>query len=155
VVAVCRSDSAAERARRAGADQVVRLDADVDRLTGRLKEAVGGSVDVVLDPVFGVAATAASRVLAPYGRLVNLGGAGADVAEFSSAVLRSRTASVLGYTNAMLSPEQQRSALDDVFRHAAEGRLAVVHERLPLSGVGEAWRRQADGEADVRLVLTP
>jgi NADPH:quinone reductase-like Zn-dependent oxidoreductase len=155
VVAVCRSDAAAERARSAGADEVVHLDTDVDRLTDRLKEAVGGSVDVVVDPVFGVAATAASRVLAPFGRLVNLGGAGGDVAEFSSAVLRSRTASVLGYTNAMLTPEQQRAALDAVLGHAAAGRLAVAHQRLPLAGVGEAWRRQAAGDTGVRLVLTP
>jgi len=155
VVAVCRSDAAAERARRAGADEVVRLDADVDRLTDRLKEGVGGSIDVVVDPVFGVAATAASRLLAPFGRLVNLGGAGGDVAEFSSAVLRSRTASVLGYTNAMLSPEQQRSALDAVLAHGAAGQLTVAHEVLPLAEVATAWARQASGDAGVRLVLSP
>ena len=59
VVAVCRSAAAAERARRAGADEVVELDPDVDRLTDRLRDAVGAA-DVVVDPVFGVAATAAS-----------------------------------------------------------------------------------------------
>jgi NADPH:quinone reductase-like Zn-dependent oxidoreductase len=155
VVAVCRSDAAAERARRAGADEVVRLDADVDRLTDRLREGVGRGIDVVVDPVFGVAATAASRLLAPFGRLVNLGGAGGDVAEFSSAVLRSRTASVLGYTNAMLSPEQQRSALDAVLGHAAAGLLTVAHEVLPLAEVATAWARQASGDAGVRLVLSP
>jgi NADPH:quinone reductase-like Zn-dependent oxidoreductase len=155
VVAVCRSPAAEERARSAGADEVVRLDPDVDRLTELLRDAVGGSVDVVVDPVFGVAATAASRVLSPFGRLVNLGGAGGDVAEFSSAVLRSRTASVLGYTNAMLSPEQQRTALEAVFEHAAAGRLAVAHELVPLAEVADAWRRQASGDAGVRLVLTP
>jgi NADPH:quinone reductase-like Zn-dependent oxidoreductase len=155
VVAVCRSEASEERARAAGADEVVLLDSDVDRLTARLQNAVGGSADVVVDPVFGVAATAASRVLAPYGRLVNLGGAGGDVAEFSSAVLRSRTASVLGYTNAMLSPEQQRGALEAVLGHAAAGRLAVAHERLPLAEVGDAWRRQSAGRAGVRLVLKP
>jgi NADPH:quinone reductase-like Zn-dependent oxidoreductase len=155
VVAVCRSDAADERARRAGADEVVRLDTDIDRLTGSLREAAGGSVDVVIDPVFGVAATAASRVLAPFGRLVNIGGLSGDTAEFSSAVLRSRTASVLGYTNAMLSPEQQRAALDAVFAHAAAGRLAVAHQVLPLAEIAAAWRRQASGQAGVRLVLTP
>jgi len=155
VVAVCRSAASAERARRAGADAVVEHDPDVDRLADRLRDAVGGGVDVVVDPVFGVAATAASRVLAPYGRLVNLGGAGGDTAEFSSAVLRSRTAAVLGYTNAMLSPEQQREALDAVFGHAATGRLGVAHEGLPLADVADAWRRQASGQAGVRLVLTP
>ena len=155
VVAVCRSPDAEERARSIGADEVVRLDPDVDRLTGLLRDAVGGSADVVVDPVFGVAATAASRVLSPYGRLVNLGGASGDVAEFSSAVLRSRTASVLGYTNAMLSPEQQRTALDAVLGHAAAGRLAVAHDLVPLADVAAAWRRQASGDAGVRLVLTP
>jgi NADPH:quinone reductase-like Zn-dependent oxidoreductase len=155
VVAVCRSEAAEERARRAGADEVVLLDSDVDRLTARLQNAVGGSVDVVVDPVFGVAATAASRVLAPHGRLVNLGGASGDVAEFSSAVLRSRTASILGYTNAMLTAEQQRGALEAVLGHAAEGRLSVAHESVPLADVAGAWERQASGRSGVRLVVRP
>jgi NADPH:quinone reductase-like Zn-dependent oxidoreductase len=155
VVAVCRSEEAQERARARGADQVVPLEGDADHLTARFQDAVGGAVDVVVDPVFGAAATAASRVLAPRGRLVNLGGASGDVAEFSSAVLRSRTAEVLGYTNAALTAEQRRGALDAVFRHAADGRLAVAHEVVPLSEVEQAWRRQAGGRAGMRLVLTP
>jgi NADPH:quinone reductase-like Zn-dependent oxidoreductase len=154
VVAVCRSAAAAERARSAGADEVVELDPDVDRLTDLLRDAVGAA-DVVVDPVFGVAATAASRVLAPFGRLVNLGGMAGDTAGFSSAVLRSRTAALLGYTNALLTADQRRAALDAVFAHAAAGRLTVAHEVVPLSDVGAAWRRQASGQAGVRLVLTP
>ena len=71
-------EDAAQRARRAGADEVVLLGDDVDELAARLTDATGGGVDVVLDPVFGVAATAALRVLAPGGRLVNLGGAAGD-----------------------------------------------------------------------------
>lgn len=154
VVAVCRSAAAAERARSAGADDVVELDPDVDRLTDRLRDAVGAA-DVVVDPVFGVAATAASRVLAPFGRLVNLGGMAGDTAAFSSAVLRSRTAAVLGYTNALLTADQRRAALDAVFAHAAAGRLTVAHEVVPLAEVAAAWARQAAGEASARLVLTP
>jgi NADPH:quinone reductase-like Zn-dependent oxidoreductase len=155
VVALCRSAGAQERARQAGADAVVPLDGDVDELTARLRDACDGSVDVVVDPVFGVAATAASRVLADRGRLVNLGGAGGDLAELSSAVLRSRTADVLGYTNNALTPDERRQALAAVFRHAAAGRLAVAHEQVPLADAPAAWRRQASGEAGVRLVLTP
>jgi NADPH:quinone reductase-like Zn-dependent oxidoreductase len=155
VVAVCRSPAARERARRAGADAVVPLAADVDELTARIRDACGGSTDVVVDPVFGAAATAASRVLADRGRLVNLGGASGDRAEFSSAVLRSRTADVLGYTNNALRPDQRRAALEAVFRHAAAGRLAVAHETVPLADAPAAWRRQATGRAGVRLVLTP
>jgi NADPH:quinone reductase-like Zn-dependent oxidoreductase len=155
VVAVCRSAAARERARAAGADAVVPLAGDVDELTARLREACGGSADVVVDPVFGVAASAACRVLADRGRLVNLGGASGDLAEFSSAVLRSRTIDVLGYTNTALRPDQRRQALEAVFRHAATGRLAVAHEQLPLADASAAWRRQAAGRAGVRLVLTP
>jgi NADPH:quinone reductase-like Zn-dependent oxidoreductase len=155
VVAACRSAAAQERARRAGADEVVPLTGDVDHLTGRFRDACGGGIDVVVDPVFGVAATAACRALADRGRLVNLGGASGDLAEFSSAVLRSRSIDVLGYTNNALRPDQRRQALEAVFRHAAAGRLAVAHEQLPLAQAAAAWRRQATGEAGARLVLTP
>ena len=155
VVAVARSEAAQHRARERGADAVVPLTGDVDALTAAVSDACGGSVDVVVDPVFGTAATAASRLLAPRGRLVNLGGASGDVAEFSSAVLRSRTAEVLGYTNATLTPAERARALESVFALAAEGRLRVAHEELPLSEVGTAWQRQAEGQATARLVLTP
>jgi NADPH:quinone reductase-like Zn-dependent oxidoreductase len=133
----------------------VPLTGDVDALTAAFREALGGDVDVVVDPVFGAAATAASRVLAQHGRLVNLGGASGDVATFSSAVLRSRSAEVLGYTNATLSPVDRRQALESVFALAAEGRLRVAHEVLPLPDIASAWQRQAQGQATSRLVLTP
>jgi NADPH:quinone reductase-like Zn-dependent oxidoreductase len=155
VVGVCRSEAAAERARTAGADEVVRLSDDVDALTAQLQEGLGGAVDVAVDTIYGVAATAACRALAPFGRLVNIGGLSGDTAEFSSAVLRSRTASVLGYTNALLTADQRRRALDAVLGHAAAGRLAVAHEVLPLADVAAAWARQASGDAGARLVLIP
>jgi NADPH:quinone reductase-like Zn-dependent oxidoreductase len=155
VVAVARSEAAQQRARERGADAVVPLAGDADALAAAFADACGGSVDVVVDPVFGAAATAASRVLAPRGRLVNLGGASGDVAEFSSAVLRSRTAEVLGYTNATLTAAQRRAALEAVFGHAAEGRLSVAAEQVPLSDVAAAWERQASGRATERLVLVP
>lgn len=155
VVAVCRSDVAQQRARRLGADAVVPLSGNADDLSVLMRDAAAGRVDVVVDPVFGAAATAASRVLAPGGRLVNLGGASGDVAEFSSAVLRGRSAEVLGYTNNALTPGQRGEALTAVAEHAAHGRISVAHETVPLPEVADAWRRQATGSADVRLVLTP
>jgi NADPH:quinone reductase-like Zn-dependent oxidoreductase len=154
VVAVARSEAARERALAAGADRVLPLDADVDALTGALRDACPDGADVVVDPVFGTAATAAARVLAPGGRLVNLGGASGDVAEFSSAVLRSRSAEVLGYTNNALTPDQRRTAVTEVARALAAGQLAVAHERVPFESVSEAWRRQAS-DPGVRLVLSP
>jgi NADPH:quinone reductase-like Zn-dependent oxidoreductase len=154
VVAACRSAAAQERARQAGADDVVPLVPDVAELAERFAAACGGAVDVVVDPVFGTAATAASRVLADGGRLVNLGGASGDTAEFSSAVLRSRSAGVLGYTNNALTPEQRAGALDEVMGRAAAGTLGVVHEVLPLERAAEAWERTAQATG-VRQVVVP
>src|SRR4029453_8071552 len=147
--------AATARAAAAGADEVVPSSSDPDALAARLQDAVGGAVDVVVDTILGVPAPPASGVLAPFGRLVNIGGLSGDTAEFSSAVLRSRSAAVLGYTNALLTADQRRSALDAVFAHGAAGRVTVAHEVLPLAEVADAWRRQASGSSGVRVVLTP
>ena len=155
VIAVARSEAARERAARAGADVVVPLVDDVATLAGAIGEAAGGPVDVVLDPVFGVAATAASRVLGTGGRIVNLGGASGDEAVFSSAVLRSRSAEVRGYTNNSLSAEQRAQALTEVLRHVAAGHISLSYETLALGEVREAWLRQSSGASPQRMVMLP
>jgi NADPH:quinone reductase-like Zn-dependent oxidoreductase len=152
VVAVARPPSL-ERATAAGADSVVPLVDDVDALTAALSE--HGPFDVVLDPVWGRAATAASRVLAESGRLVNLGGSSGDEASLSSAVLRSRTAAVLGYTNNALSPEQRRDALTAVLGHAAAGRIRMAYDVRPLADVESVWADVAAGRSAQRCVLAP
>ncbi|WP_346618691.1 zinc-binding alcohol dehydrogenase family protein [Blastococcus montanus] len=155
VVAAARSVAARERALAAGADAVVATDGDTDALAARFADAAGGRLDLVVDPVFGPAATAAARALSAGGRLVNLGGASGDVADFSSAVLRGKSLSVLGYTNNALTPAERAEAVTAIAREAAAGRLAVAHEQVPLADVAAAWRRQATGDPGVRLVLTP
>jgi NADPH:quinone reductase-like Zn-dependent oxidoreductase len=152
VVAVARPASA-DRASAAGADVVVPLDEDPDTVTAALAE--HGPFDVVLDPVFGPAATAAGRVLAPLGRLVNLGGAAGDEAVFSSAVLRSRSVSVLGYTNNSLSAAQRADAIEAVLAHAAAGRIGVQYAERPLTDVEDAWRHETTGGSGLRCVLLP
>jgi NADPH:quinone reductase-like Zn-dependent oxidoreductase len=140
-----------ERARSAGADVVVPLDDDVDALTAALDQ--HGPFDVVLDPVFGTAATAAARLLGPAGRLVNLGGAGGDQATFSSAGLRSHSASVLGYTNNALNAEQRAEAITTVLRHAVGGTIRMAYDVRPASEVEQVWAAVAAGEATLRSVL--
>lgn len=154
VVAGCRSDLAAERARRAGADAVVRLDTDdVDVLAPRFMRACEGPAQLVVDPLFGPPAAAAVRALGPGGRLVNLGSAAGATAVLDSATLRSRSLAVLGYTNNQLTAEQRREALARVVRSAARGELTVDHEVVPLADVAQAWTRQQQGRADRRLVV--
>ena len=152
VVAVARPASL-ERAGAAGADVVVPLEGEVDAVADAL--AAHGPFDVVLDPVFGIAAEAASRCLAEHGRLVNLGGAGSDRATYSSAVLRARTASILGYTNNALTADQRREAITTVLGHAAAGRIRMAFATHPLAEVEQVWSQIAAGETGARCVLVP
>lgn len=152
IVASARPASVA-RASAAGADVVVPLEGEADLVAAALAE--HGPFDVVLDPVFGVASEAASRSLAEHGRLVNLGGAGSDWATYQSSVLRSRTASVLGYTNNALTAEQRREAITAVLGHAAAGRVRMQYDVRPLAEVEEVWSRIVAGTADTRSVLVP
>ena len=118
---VPRSDGRSGGPARPGRTSVVPLvDGRRRSSTARLAEATGGAVDVVLDPVFGTAATAA--VPGPRRRAAGWSTSAArraTTAPFSSAVLRSRSASVLGYTNNALTAAQRRDALTAVLRHAS------------------------------------
>jgi NADPH:quinone reductase-like Zn-dependent oxidoreductase len=154
VVGACRSDAAEARAVRAGADAVVRLldGSGVGELAAAFTAAAEGPVDVVLDPVFGVAASAAAHALAAGGRLVNLGGLGGDTAELSSASLRGRGASVLGYTNNALTPSQRADALGRVLQLAASATLEVDRDVYTLAEVPSAWVAAAAGSG-VRPVI--
>lgn len=156
VVAACRSATARERARRSGADAVVALrdTDDVATLAGRLREAVDGPVDLVVDPLFGVPAAAALRVLAAGGRLVNLGSSAGETAPLDSATLRGRSLRVLGYTNNQLGAGQRAGMIRVVAGYARAGLLTVAHRPVPLAEVAPAWTAQAAGTATRRAVLT-
>jgi NADPH2:quinone reductase len=156
VVAGARSEAAQQRAREAGADAVVALDTDDHvELAGRFAEACDGPADVVLDPLFGVPAAAAARVLGPGGRLVNLGSSAGETAPLDSSTLRSDRLRVLGYTNNELSPARRRDAIRAVADAVVGGTLAVAHERVPLEQAPQAWERQSAGATAGRIVLTP
>ncbi|MEU4551728.1 NADPH:quinone reductase-like Zn-dependent oxidoreductase [Micromonospora violae] len=155
VIAVARSASARARAEQFGASIAIPLlpDDDVASLADRLRHAADGPVDLVLDPVFGVPAAAALRVLRPGGRLVNLGSAAGATAPVESAVLRSGALRMIGYTNNGLSIDERAAALAVVAGHAAAGRLTVDHEIVPFDAVADAWARQDAGTAAGRIVL--
>ncbi len=142
VIAACRDAQGRQRAMELGAHAAVDLACnDVADLASRIAEASTGRVDLVLDPVWGIPAEAATRVLSPGGRLVNVGSSAGQQANLSSAMLRSGLLSVLGYTNNGLSPEQKSAALADVLGHAAQGRIDTDREMLPLTDIGSGWSR--------------
>ncbi|MGQ5261169.1 quinone oxidoreductase family protein [Micromonospora sp. ZYX-F-536] len=155
VIAVARSAAARARAEDLGAAVSIPLlpDDNVASVADRLRQAADGPVDLVLDPVFGVPAAAALRVLRPGGRLVNLGSAAGATAPIESAVLRSGSLRMIGYTNNGLSADQRAASLTEVAGHAAAGRLTVDHEIVPFASVADAWSRQDGGTAAGRVVL--
>jgi NADPH:quinone reductase-like Zn-dependent oxidoreductase len=142
VVAACRDAHGRARATELGADDVADLSGgDAGALTERLEQATQGRTDLVLDPVWGLPAQAAATVLSPRGRLVNLGSSAGAEASFSSAALRSRMISVLGYTNNALTGEQKAAAFAEILAHAAAGRLTTDLETMPLSQAADGWAR--------------
>lgn len=162
VVGAARSVAHRERALAIGADAAVELpsgpardeEASLDAMAAAFESVCAGSVDVVVDPLCGLPATAAARVLGVHGRLVNLGSTAGPTAVWDSARLRSGSAAILGYTNNDLTNEQRRDALLAVVGHAARGDIVVDHERVPLEDAAAGWDRQVTGAAKGRVVLT-
>jgi NADPH:quinone reductase-like Zn-dependent oxidoreductase len=142
VVAACRDRHGRARAAELGADAVADITGDdTAAVAAMLAEATGGRTDLVLDPVWGIPAEAALRILSPHGRLVNLGSSAAGEASFSSATLRSGVLAILGYTNNQLTDEQKGAALAEILTHASAGRITADREVLPLADAARAWSR--------------
>lgn len=153
VVAAARSPEGLERASRRGADAAVRLD-EGDDLTGAFREAAGGAIDVVLDPLWGAPAAAAIEAIAVGGRLVQIGQSAGATAEIASAPVRGRLASILGHMNFLVPLEERQAAYARMARHAAAGELTVEVECVALADVEQAWKRQQDSPGH-KLAIVP
>ena len=154
VVAAARDRAALDRARELGADATVELEPAGDDLPAAFREAAGGEIDLVIDPLWGPPAVAALEALAEGGRLVQLGQSAAPEAAVPSGPVRGRLLSILGHTNFAAPREVRASAYRRMVEHAAGGRLTVDHDVLPLEQVADAWRRQAEFPRR-KLVLRP
>lgn len=137
------------------ADESVSVIGTRDEVADRIRKAFGGEgPDVVLDPVWGVPAEAATEAMAFGGRLVQLGRAAGDTATFESATVRGKCLQILGHTNFAHSPEEKGSALQEMFSWAAEGDLSVPYEVLGLGQISEAWERQSAAPG-LKLTINP
>lgn len=156
VVAAGRDPEMLARARELGADATVVLEEGLagEELTDAFREAAGGDVDVVHDPLWGAPAAAALAALGAGGRLVQLGQSAGAEATFPSIPIRGRHLDLLGYMNYRVPPDVRRDAYRALVEHAVAGRIAVEVERLPLAQVGEAWER-VQRSAHRKLVLVP
>jgi NADPH:quinone reductase-like Zn-dependent oxidoreductase len=155
VIGGSRSEEGRAIAEKLGADAVVDTSGDdVQLIAERIEDACDGPLSLAIDPVWGSIAAAALQALAPDGRLVNFGGAGGPTLPLESAVLRSKSLSVLGYTNVMLGFDEMSKAVEELHEHAAEGRLQVLLERVGLDDIAGAFGR-AGQSPHRKLVVVP
>jgi NADPH2:quinone reductase len=157
VVAAARSADGLRRAQELGADATVQLseEGSLSELAERFRDAAGGELDVVVDPLWGMPARSAMDALARgSGRHVNVGQSAAPALELPSAVVRGRAIAVIGYSGFVTPEERKAQAYLELLEHALHGRLVIDHDVLALSDAGEAWRRQAQSPHR-KLVLRP
>jgi NADPH:quinone reductase-like Zn-dependent oxidoreductase len=168
VVGAGRNADRLARARELGADQVVEL-ADAERvgeperpagggaatggdLAELFERAAGGQLDVVVDVLWGEPAMAALTVLAPEGRLVNVGQpAGTDV-RIPLETVRNRQGAIHAISSGWTELERKAAAYGRVLEHLQAGHLEVDREVVPLEEVGGAWARQ-DASPGKKLVI--
>lgn len=140
----------AEKLAKLSADATVQLPATADEL----REAAGGPIDVVLDPLWGEHASAATEAMNVNGRLVILGQAAGQRATLDAGVVRGKALQILGHANGITPPEVKYTAFRAMCDHAAAGDLEVEYEEIPLDQVAAAWERQA-ASPHVKLILVP
>jgi NADPH:quinone reductase-like Zn-dependent oxidoreductase len=153
IVAGARDEQQLARARELGADAIVDLK-QTDGLTDRIREASGGQLNVVIDPIWGVPGVAALDAMSPFGRSVQLGQAAGPEAVVKSGILRGRYLSILGFTNFLVPWEEQAAAYRTLVDWATSGKLKVEFEVLPLEAAPDAWKRQATSPHR-KLALSP
>jgi NADPH:quinone reductase-like Zn-dependent oxidoreductase len=153
VIAAARDEQGLARARELGADATVDLK-QTDGLTERIREASGGQLQVVLDPLWGIPGAAAIEALSPHGRFVQVGASAGNDAVIKSGTVRGRFLSILGFTTFLMPWEELAGAYRQLVGYAAAGQMRVDVEVLPLEAAAEAWKRQASSPHR-KLVISP
>jgi NADPH:quinone reductase-like Zn-dependent oxidoreductase len=156
VVAVARSQEGRYRAIELGADAGVDPGGDrrPEEIAEAVRDAAGGGVDVALDPLWGPGPAIAAHAAADAGRIVHVGQSAGPDATLQSAPVRSKSLSILGHANQGVPPDVTADAYRRMVDHAAEGRLTVDREVVPLERAPEAWAWQ-ESFPRRKLVLRP
>jgi NADPH2:quinone reductase len=148
VVAAGRDEARLRRTLELGADATVQLDGD--DLAARFREALGGEgPTLVIDPLWGEPARAAIEAATPRARIVQLGQSAGAEATVTSAAVRLKQLSILGFTDFLLTPEQRREVYTGLAEHVAAGRIQLEVETFSLDDVASAWGAQQEGRKAV------
>lgn len=158
VLAATSTDDKAERARRLGAQEIIRYrEVDVAEAVAELTD--GRGVDVVYDSVGADTFTASLRSLRPRGLLVLYGQSSGPVPPLDVQELNRRGSlfltrpSLAHYT---ADPDELEWRATTMLELAARGQLEIaVHERYPLDDAARAHRDLESGGTAGKLLLLP
>jgi NADPH2:quinone reductase len=144
VIGVARDRAALDRLASLGVDAVVALNdgESVNDLGVRIREAAG-SVDVILDCLYGQPFEAALQACAQHARVVNVGHSAGPVAAIPAGLLRGRQITLTGFAGVHVPLSGKRVALAWLWDGLAAGALSVAVNAIPLEDLPSAWRAQA------------
>jgi NADPH:quinone reductase-like Zn-dependent oxidoreductase len=138
VVAAGRSVTGLEQARAAGADTVVNVSDEKDRLTEAFIEATNGGPNVIFDPVSGTIAQAALGAARPGARFVQIGRAsGEGIVVPPTLVPKSLT--IAGYANFSAPADVRKVVYRKILDNIMRGTLRAAVEPRSLNDVTAAW----------------
>jgi NADPH:quinone reductase len=155
VIGVARDGAALSKLASLGADAVVALreGESVDELGVRMRRAAG-SVDVVLDCLYGHPLEAALQVCAPHARVVNVGHSAGPVAAIPAGLLRGLQITLTGFAGVHVPLRDKRVALTWLWGALASGRISVAVNSIPLEDLPSAWSAQA-ASPHAKYVVVP
>ena len=160
VVAAGRNQQALGALGELGADTTIRLDLPEEDLVEAFRaEAARKRFDVIIDYLWGhpteaLLAAMTAKEFAAAGspiRLVEVGESAGPNITLPAAVLRSTALTILG--TAGIPPwDVLIDAFQQVMNYAAQAKLRIETDKVPLAEIADAWKRDARGR---RLVVIP
>jgi NADPH:quinone reductase-like Zn-dependent oxidoreductase len=160
VVAAGRNEQTLNALHDLGADATIPLDRPHQELIDTFRSEAGKRrFDVIIDYLWGrpteaVLAAITTNEFEAAGaktRLVEVGESAGSTITLPAAVLRSTALTILG-TAGIPPRDALVEALEQVMNRAARGELRIAIERVPLTGIEDAWARNASGR---RIVVEP
>ena len=156
VIAVCSSDKKKQIAKEQGADHVIGY----DNLKDEVKALTGGKgADVVYDSVGGDAFKAASRFMAPNGRLLIIGFASGEIPQLPVNLTLVKEYSVVGvfWGNwTRRDPAAYVANMDELFGWYTGGQIKpLIEGRYPLSTAADVLKRVMARGAVGKIALVP
>jgi len=162
VIATGRNKNSLTRLLSMGADDIIELGSEEDVIIDKLRAAHSSTpVNIVIDYLWGKPVELILKAFqsspSNHVKLVTVGEmAGANIS-LSSGILRSAQIEILGSGIGSISMEQagqfMKQSLPEMFSLAAEGKIKIEVETMPLTEVSTAWEKEpAPGKRMVILI---